>query len=240
MLTMNVYDREFFRAEVQDDPRRESQAKLRSHGLIRKARRYFEERVEDESERLGRGRVAFDRNVRIQRVLCDHMSVVSVTSTDEDNAAAAFETLNDRGIGLSTPDLLRNFLLRRAPDDVTRSRIVEAWQTVLDMGDEANIDEFIRHYWVSVRGDVKARKLYREMKAVILAENIESLKLSLDLAEAASLYRDIVRARENDADLRRRLEGVRALGAKSLYPLLLSGYVAEDSDGPKSWVSVSL
>ena len=142
------------------------------------------------------------------------MSVVSVTSTDEDNAAAVFETLNDRGIGLSTPDLLRNFLLRRAPDDVTRSRIVEAWQTVLDMGDEANIDEFIRHYWVSVRGDVKARKLYREMKAVILAENIESLKLSLDLAEAASLYRDIVRARENDADLRRQLEGDPCSGCK--------------------------
>jgi uncharacterized protein with ParB-like and HNH nuclease domain len=42
------------------------------------------------------------------------MSVVAVSSTDEDNAAAVFETLNDRGIGLSTPDLLRNLLLRRA------------------------------------------------------------------------------------------------------------------------------
>lgn len=93
---------------------------MKSHGLIRKARQYFTERVREESEKLGGGKAAFDRNLRISRVLCDNMSVVAVTSTDEDNAAAVFETLNDRGIGLSTPDLLRNLLLRRAPSDATR------------------------------------------------------------------------------------------------------------------------
>jgi hypothetical protein len=88
-----------------------------------------------------------------------------------------FETLNDRGIGLSTPDLLRNLLLRRAPDEDTRKRIVAAWQTVLAINEEASVDEFIRHYWVSHRGDVKARKLYREIKDKVINENIESLAL---------------------------------------------------------------
>ncbi len=68
------------------------------------------------------------------------MSVVSVTSTDEDNAAAVFETLNDRGIGLSTPDLLRNLLLRRAADEDARTRIVAAWKTILDTEEEASVD----------------------------------------------------------------------------------------------------
>jgi hypothetical protein len=74
------------------------------------------------------------------------------------------------------------------------------------------------------RGDVKARKLYREIKDTIIAENIDSLGLSIDLAETAPVYRDIVRAREDDPELRRLLEGLRALGAKALYPVLLSGY----------------
>jgi hypothetical protein len=79
------------------------------------------------------------------------------------------------------------------------------------------------------RGDVKARKLYREIKDTIIAENIDSLGLSIDLAETAPVYRDIVRAREDDPEL---LEGRRALGAKALYPVLLSGYaVAEDDHG---------
>lgn len=233
-LTLNVYDRNFFLAEIQDEPREPPivvTPTLKSHGLIRKAREYFAERVRAEGEALGGGRAAFDRNVRIQRVLCDHMSVVAVTSTDEDNAAAVFETLNDRGIGLSTPDLLRNFLLRRAPDDGSRNRIVSAWQTVLNINEEASVEDFLRHYWVSVRGDVKARKLYREMKDVIVEENIESLSMSLELAETAPLYRDIVRAREDDPELRRLLEGIRALGAKVLYPTLLSAYaVAAGND----------
>ena len=235
VLTLNVYDRNFFRSEIQDephDPPTRVAPTLKSHRLIRKAREYFEERLREEGERLGGGRAEFDRNLRISGILCDHMSVVAVTSTDEDNAAAVFETLNDRGIGLSTPDLLRNLLLRRAPNDNTRDRIVAAWQTVLAINEEVSVEDFLRHYWVSNRGDVKARKLYREIKDTILVEDIQSLGLSTDLAEAAPVYRDIVRARDDDPELRRLLEGIRALGAKVLYPALLSGYaVAEGDEG---------
>ncbi len=236
VLTLNVYDRDFFRSEIQDEPQEplvRLKSTLRSHGLIRKARELLTARVNEESMRLGGGKAAFERNLRLGRVLCDHMSVVAVTSSDEDNAAAVFETLNDRGIGLSTPDLLRNQLLRRAPDDVTRGRIVAAWQIILAINDEANVEEFLRHYWVSHRGDVKARKLYREIKQTIINENIESLAMSLDLAETAPVYRDIVRAREDEPELRRLLEGIRALDAKALYPAMLAGYAVADGEDAK-------
>ena len=238
VLTMNVYDRDFFRSEIQDypqGPRVATTATLKSHLLIRKAREFFAERIAEESAKFGGGEAAFQRNLRIGRVLYDHMSVVTVSSTDEDNAAAAFETLNDRGIGLSTPDLLRNLLLRRALNDPTRDRIVSAWRTVLEMNDEANVEDFLRHYWVSHRGDVKARKLYREIKGTVIAESIDSLTMSLDLAETSLVYCDIVRARDDDAELRRLLDGIRTLGAKVLYPALLSGYaVAEGADGKQN------
>lgn len=233
VLTLNNYDRDFFRGEIQDEPATPPSRPtptLKSHGLIRKAREYFEARVAEANNAAGGGEPAFQWNLRIAKVLCDHMSVVAVTSSDEDNAAAVFETLNDRGIGLSTPDLLRNLLLRRAADADARARIVAAWKTILDIDDESSVDEFLRHYWVSHRGDVKARKLYREIKGRIVEEDIDSLALSLDLAEAAPVYRDIARAREDDPELRRLLEGIRALGAKALYPALLSGYAAADGD----------
>lgn len=236
VLTLNNYDRDFFRGEIQDvpanPPDRPAPA-LRSHALIRKARKYFESRVAEHAAELGGGEPAFQWNLRIGRVLCDHMSVVSVTSTDEDNAAAVFETLNDRGIGLSTPDLLRNLLLRRAADSDARDRIVAAWQTVLEIDEEASVDQFLRHYWVSHRGDVKARKLYREIKSKVIEEDIDSLNFSLELADAAPVYRDLVRAREDDPDLRRLLDGIRMLGAKSLYPALLSGYSILDRESEK-------
>lgn len=236
VLTLNHYDRDFFRGEIQDvpaNPPTRPAPTLRSHALVRKARQYFEARIADCAAELGGGEAAFQWNLRIGKVLCDHMSVVSVTSTDEDNAAAVFETLNDRGIGLSTPDLLRNLLLRRAADADARDRIVVSWQTVLEIDEEASVDQFLRHYWVSHRGDVKARKLYREIKSKVVEEGIDSLDFSLELADAAPIYRDLVRARDDDPALRRLLAGIRLLGAKSLYPVLLSGHSALDPNGDK-------
>jgi Protein of unknown function DUF262/Protein of unknown function (DUF1524) len=234
VMTLNRYDRDFFRGEIQTEPAvppSRPAPTLRSHSLIRKAREYFETRVTEQSNLLGGGEAAFQWNLRIGQVLCDHMSVVAVTSTDEDNAAAVFETLNDRGIGLSTPDLLRNLLLRRSDDEDSRERIIAAWSTVLSINEEASVEDFLRHYWVSHRGDVKSRKLYREIKSKILEEEINSLTFSLDLAENAPLYRDIVRARDDDPDLERLLAGIRALGAKALYPVVLSGYAAVGEEG---------
>lgn len=234
VVTLNVYDREYFRAEVQDQ-RTSEQArpvpKLKSHGLVRKARDYFAEKIKEEQDKAGGGKTGFERNVRIQDVLCNHMSLVIVSSTDEDNAASVFETLNDRGIGLSTPDLLRNLLLRRAKSKDDRQRIVAFWQTILGIADDASVEDFLRHYWVSERGDVKARKLYREIKSTIRIEDSDSLEFSKTLAAAAPIYRDIARARDDvDKELQRLLEGVKELGAKVLYPAILSGYTALPGD----------
>lgn len=229
VLTLNYYDREFFRREIQDQPTAavtRPEPTLKSHGLIRAARVYFEARIAEQTDKLGGGEKAFQWNLRIGKVLCDHMSVVAVTSTDEDNAASVFETLNDRGIGLSTPDLLRNLLLRRASDPDSRDQIVSAWQTVLAIDEEVSVDQFLRHYWISQRGDVKARKLYREIKSRVIEEEVDSLVFSRALADAAPLYRDLVGAREDDPELQRLLEGIRLLGAKTVYPALLAGYAA--------------
>jgi Protein of unknown function (DUF1524) len=110
---------------------------------------------------------------------------------------------------------------------------VAAWQIVLAINEETSVDDFLRHYWVSRRGDVKARKLYREIKNTLINESIQSLPLSRDLAETAPVYRDIVRGREDDPDLRRELEAIRVLGAKALYPALLSGYAVAEGEAGK-------
>jgi Protein of unknown function DUF262/Protein of unknown function (DUF1524) len=239
VLTLNRYDSDFFRSEIQTEPSADwtrPKPTLRSHGLIRRAHEFFDERVAEHSKELGGGEEAFQWNLRICDVLCNHMSVVAVTSTDEDNAAAVFETLNDRGIGLSTPDLLRNFLLRREDDEDDRNRIVTAWGTVLGIADEASVDEFLRHYWVSHRGDVKSRKLYREIKSRIIEEQTDPLTMSLDLAENATLYRDIAAGHADDPELKRMLVGIGELGAKALYPAVLAAYAAvgEDAETPEA------
>ena len=223
-LTLNMYDRDFFRREIQEErrslrePPREEYA---SHRLIRRAREFFWRQFAEKREELADESAAFAWALRVRQVLTDHVSVVFVTSTDEDNAAAVFETLNDRGIGLSTPDLVRNLLLRRAPAS-GREEIVECWGDVLAVADDAKVEDFLRHYWLSQRGDLKTRRLYREIKRRIEEENLDSLDFSRDLQRSAALYRDIVRARDDNPEIARLLTGVAMLNAKALLPALLS------------------
>jgi hypothetical protein len=226
VLTLNEYDRDFFRSEIQATPPNSQQvsATLKSHTRIKKARQYFERELARLAASDQSPKETFDRNLRIGRVLTDHLSMVVVTSSDEDNASSVFETLNDRGIGLSTPDLLRNLLIRKSADPPSRQGVVAAWQSILALEDEVPVDQLLRHYWVSLRGDVKARALYREMKDVIEDESMDPLRLSQEIAEAALIYRDLVSCQVDNHDLKDSLEAIRSLGATVLYPVLLSAF----------------
>lgn len=227
-LTLNQYDREFFRREVQE-PRADATytppvPTLESHKLIRATRDYFLGCIGRKQTEFGADTAGFIRwLIRINEVLTNHVSVVYVSSDNEDNAALVFETLNDRGIGLSAPDLLRNLLLSRATPD-QREGIVENWKEILQIESKASVEDFLRHYWLSREGDVKTRSLYREIKAKVLADDIDSAELTRGLQEEASVYEHIVNAEDDDPQLKDSLGAIKMLGAKSALPAILSAY----------------
>ena len=144
-------------------------------------------------------------------------------SKDPDNAAGVFETLNDRGIGLSTPDLLRNYLLMRARSNSDRTQIVALWEGVLGLtGEGVSVEEFLRHYWVSHYGDVKSRALYRVIKDEIKRGRKNSVTFSQELSDSADEYAGLVNCEAKNKGLETALEGVQALNAGVLLPPLLS------------------
>jgi hypothetical protein len=226
-LELNRFDRDFFRREVQTITDPPPIPTLASHGLIRKAKVYLWTRITNEFDNRGNGDAALQWLFRLRNIVTDHISLIAVTSTDEDNAASVFETLNYRGIGLSTPDLLRNFLLRRAKEN-ERDEIIDDWRAVLEIED-AKAEEFLRHFWLSREGDVKARGLYREIKSTVTQRETSSLTLATDLRREALTYENLVAGRDNDPRVKGLLADVRELGAKALYPVIMSLYNAVDN-----------
>lgn len=225
-LTLNRYDQDFFRREILElrgANYRAPAAQIESHQLIRKARGYFESKFESMREQLNDARVFKNWMLRIQRVLTLHVSVVAIVSQDENNAALVFETLNDRGIGLSTPDLLRNLVMRRANDNQLEE-IASLWGEVLESETDVKLRIFLRHYWISHRGDIKTQSLYREIRDDILENNVESLSFSRQLRDSSLVYRDIVNAQHENADVNQRLSDLNELGAAVMYPLVLSAF----------------
>ena len=223
-LTLNRYDRDFFRREVlqaRGEQYTPPVPTIESHHLIRKARAFFETRFTTERDRLNNPQAFNNWVLRVQKVLTHHMSVVAIVSDDADNAALVFETLNDRGIGLSTPDLLRNLILRRAPEQA-REEIASLWGEVLETDSDVKLKTFLRHYWISHKGDVKAQSLYREIKDAIEQENTDSLAFSRQLRDASIVYRDILTANLDDPELNEILTDISGVGATPAYPVLLS------------------
>lgn len=225
-LTLNRYDREFFQREVmesRDGGYTEPSISINSHKMVREARKFFTSKFEDEYARIGEPEQAHKWALRVLRVLTNHTSVVAIISVDEDNASTVFETLNDRGIGLSTPDLVRNLILRRAHED-NREEIIDLWGVVLEIEGDARLKAFIRHHWLSREGDVKTQSLYREIKNKVTNENLDSLVFSRELGDSSQTYRDLLAARDSDEEMRQLLAGVNELGASLLYPAIMSGY----------------
>lgn len=224
-LRLNTYDQEFFRRLVLSPRTADYVAptpEIASHKLLNSARTFFETKLAE----VGKARsdkATFEERMAISDTLLNGFTVIAVYSSDEDNAADVFETLNDRGIGLSTPDLLRNLVIRRADEGQTQT-IVDLWKNIISFETDAQIKAFLRYFWISKHGDVKTQSLYREMKSVILEDDISSLELTTQLSDAADQYRELVNADTAVPDFNSILDHVSGFGASAriLYPVLLA------------------
>ena len=222
-ITMNEYDRNYFKRQILETRNAaftEPEALLESHRLIQKARNYFGGKFDEAYERFS-NTDAYQWTLRIQDVLTNHMSVVAIFSQDEDNAATVFETLNDRGIGLSTTDLVRNLILRRS-EEGTREEIIDLWLEVLQIESDAPLKAFLRHFWISRYGDVKTQSLFREIKSTITNQEINSLELSRTLRDSANVYHEIISGSSDSEVASQHFCDAVDLGANILLPLLLS------------------
>lgn len=220
-LKLSKQDRTYFQRKVQD-PNGHNLApdrRLQSQKRIDSAFSFLIASVQDYRGSNGDGLKGL---LRLAEALLYNVSVVSCVSTSYDTAATVFETLNSRGIELSTADLLRTWLMGRARNDADRERIAASWTPIFAMSEHANADDFIRHFWISRHGDVKAQKLYREIRGTLLKTRTDPVTFSQTLEEAAGVYEDLVSAKARDGATKRALEAVRAIGAKALYPALLS------------------
>ncbi len=85
--------------------------------------------------------------------LSDSLFFTVITVTDELNAYRVFETLNARGVRLSSTDLLKNYLfsvLSKAAEHDQELRILEdRWEKIVGRLGSESFPEFLRVHWNS-------------------------------------------------------------------------------------------
>jgi alkylated DNA nucleotide flippase Atl1 len=162
---------------------------------------------------------------RIESVVREGLSIVSVTAERDDNVYRIFESLNNTGLRLSQADLVRNYLFMRLPN-----RGEEVYSTVwLPMQESLTADqlELLMYLDLVLRGEERARRedLYRGHQERIraLADEQAVVDYVTDFARRASLLRRIVQPEEEDhPDVRAGLVRLRAWGVQVVYPPVMA------------------
>ncbi len=133
---------------------------------------FFKERT---AEYIHQKEPAVDKGEQLARIIdkmADKLFFTVVSVGDELNAYRVFETLNARGVQLSSSDLIKNYLFVQAyesekPEDL--EMITECWSDILAKLPKAEqMPIFFRTFWNSKHEMVREKDIFKKVKEKII------------------------------------------------------------------------
>ena len=158
------------------------------HGL-RKAFEWFEKRVRDYITKQGP-----DQGVTLAQFIeafSDKLFFTVITVTDELNAYKVFETLNARGVRLSSTDLLKNYLFsvlhREGQHEHEMKMMEERWESIVGRLGSESFPDFLRMHWNSRRESVRQTELFKVIRSKVTTRE-QAFNLLRDMEEDMDNY----------------------------------------------------
>ena len=163
--------------------------------------------------------------------LSEGAMVIWVKVADEQTAFRIFETMNDRGLKLSSADLLKNYLYALAGS--RKEEVTQKWQSMTaileSLGrDDGDAVDYIRYFWITGHGPTRVNDLF------------DSIKNEVNSEATAVSWVSVLEARANDyaalltpshdswsnvhQEVRSTVDTLRYLGVSQIRPLLLAAY----------------
>lgn len=119
--------------------------------------------------------------------ILDYLKFIHVRTESEDDAYTIFETLNARGLNLSSVDLIKNWIFKNYADVHPDDDAKTIWNSIKNkLKGFSDVEEFFRHYWNSKYGHASEDRLYKDFKKIVRKSIITDAKLFLEELNAAS------------------------------------------------------
>jgi len=208
-LTLGEFDDPIFQDILDGKPPRTNES------LLNKCYAYYRNKTEED----------------ILSGLLNKISIVHINVFSHLNAFRLFDTLNDRGLELSSVDLVKNFLLMKVSGiREIFDETVFLWNEMCTRVRDKDPVKFLRRYVLSrFKGKVPEARLYEKiMVALAHAEPVDIKAFTADLAEKAAIYDKIVRAGFSSDAVNRRLKDLHLVEVTPSYSLLLLVFAAFD------------
>ncbi|MCU0549070.1 MAG: DUF262 domain-containing HNH endonuclease family protein [Leptolyngbya sp. Prado105] len=160
-------------------------------------------------------------------VIAQRLLFIQINVEDELNAYTVFETLNARGIELSSTDLLKNYLfsLFQGPDDLQEAQ--RQWRRITNTVQMERFPEFLRYYLSLRQTRVRRERLFKIVRDSV-RDGRQAFELLDQLENYASLF--IALGNSNDefwrdfSENRPYIRELELFQVKQAYPALFAAF----------------
>ncbi|EPX6939934.1 DUF262 domain-containing protein [Vibrio alginolyticus] len=191
-LSLNKHNDRFYQTYIATNSDKIPARNLKSsEHLLRKSYIWYSTRIEGQfgyTETSGPEVTAFIDS------LVDKLFFTVITVTDELNAFKVFETLNARGVKLSSTDLLKNYLFSVLSSDDPHNSFLEdlesSWERITGLLNSESFPELLRIFWNSKNKLVRKKDLFKTIQKSI-DDKAKAFELVLDLEYNAEIYANL-------------------------------------------------
>ena len=147
-ITLNRNNNSYYKHDLASLSKNPTKRNIKkTEHLMRKAKDFF--RTQLQNKKLNSQQLS----ELIENCVAYYLLFTVITVGDDINAYKVFETLNARGVQLSTPDLLKNYLFSLIDPNNSQKSIIheqeEKWSETLDQLGKEEFSKFLRTYWNS-------------------------------------------------------------------------------------------
>ena len=226
-LTLNRNNNNFYQnylVPLQKLPLRNLKA---TEHQMRKAFEWFDNKIKQEYSIKNDGAVL----ASLLDQLSDKLFFTVINVTDELNAYKVFETLNARGVKLSSTDLLKNYLFsvvhKETKDDLELNHLDEKWEQLVGKLGSESFPEFLRAHWNSRYKLVRSAELFKTIRSKITNRQ-QVFELVREMESDADIYVALSKPEDDlwkgKPEQKQYIEDLKMFQVRQLYPLILSGY----------------
>ena len=189
--------------------------------LMRSCFEYYEQRL------IGKFNNGKEYASFIQSV-ADGLHFTQIVVNDEMNAFRVFETLNARGVQLSSADLLKNYLFSKVDSDTTHNSRIDTlerkWSILTDNIKAEKLPEFLRYYWNMQHKTIRANAVYKTIRQEIKEDKQVFLLLD-DLIAYSDIYMALTDENDemwSDAEVKESIALLNLFRLKQPFSLLMA------------------
>lgn len=166
----------------------------------------------------------------VQKVT-DNLFFTTIIVNDDMNAFRVFETLNARGVQLSSSDLLKNYLFSMVDTRMSHIENInileQKWSRLTNNIKSEKLPDFIRYYWNATHKLIRANELFKTIRTEIRDERQVFVFIN-DLLDYSDVFMALLDGSdelwEEDDVIRKYIDVLKIFSLKQHFSVLMSAW----------------